>query len=174
MFELSFETYISLQLSRNSSREIDKFLNARGISAHRVDANYHVTLAQLVNPRELISSEVINPIQIPVRETRFMILVLGGADPDRGRSTEEGKLGVRFRQCAGRDEMQQLRKSFLKMGDRRKGLLPFQLHMSILKPNAIESDHIRALGEAFRATIRPLVFDRLLVATRLLQPEESS
>ena len=112
------------------------------------------------------------PISLNSAKTRFMILVQGGDNPDRGKGTDEGKLGLRFQNCDARNKMRELRAEFLSLGTpvapivrgRKPGAkASYKPHLAILSPGAVETDEIRKFGEDFRAAIRSLSFDRISV-----------
>lgn len=159
--------YVSLLASKSTERRIREFFQEEGLASLMVSSPLHISLAMIESPSTIIRSRVLESISVKAETTRMMILVNGGDNPERGRLTDEGKLGLRFRPSPARAAIHQLRAKVLALGRAARtarGNLNFKAHMALLRRGAIPNDQIRPLGERFRATIRHLDFDKLYVA----------
>ena len=116
-------------------------------------------------------------IEVPVSETRFMLMEAGGEETKPHLKANKSKVGIRIRQRSGElYGIQALRREFCKLetkkmlGKRKKsnnkfnafGFPRFQPHITFLRPGNRLNPDLYPLGADFRGTFKSLRFDRLV------------
>ena len=174
------EVWAQLQLAASDEARLRSFLvSACGVPPKRIAARMHVTVYYARRPMPgLAPSTEPAIVRVPAVDTRFMVLAPGGENPRPELDPARRKVGIRIRRNT--DAMNSIltyRQRLLdvetdqvrgarKPSDRRRnafGARHFQPHMTLLLAGSGIGRELRPIGEAFRASVGDLTFDRFVV-----------
>ena len=174
------EVWAQLSLCKSDVERIRQFLVRHvGVREQRVVRNMHITVYYARRPMPgVVAQNETASLTIPTADTRFMVMAPGGENPRHELRPSERKVGIRIRRVSSAmsailtyrhrllaHETREVRGARRPSDHRRNafGARHFQAHMSVLRPGSGIAHDLKPLGEAFRAQIQELHFDRFLV-----------
>jgi hypothetical protein len=179
MVDRSKHFRVELYLEEKCRKSIcDFFLHKYTCPPASVVEKLHLTVyfASMRVPNARLGTRKV-AIEVPVSETRFMLMEAGGEEAKPHLKANKSKVGIRIRQRSGElYGIQALRGEYCKLetkemlGKRKKsnnkfnafGFLRFQPHITFLRPGNRLNPDLYPLGADFRGTFKSLRFDRLV------------
>lgn len=170
-------------LDASSEALLREFFTKRcGIPPALVCRDMHVTVYHARRPMGVADATEAIQFSVPGSELRMMTMAPGGENPRDDIDPRRCSIGLRIRRAEGATKpLEALRRRFYGLesiralgprqrSDRRNsafGARNYQPHVTVLRPGAVSDPDLSKLGEALRAHVPAIAFDRFVIRNRV-------